>query len=127
VHVIQPTGFTFSPRTLRRSALDYLADAEILEHTSYAAFAEWRHAAGRRLVLLTTKASESAYAARYGTDDILMVGRESAGVPDAVAADAELRVRIPMRAGLRSLNVAVAATLIVGEAKRQTDQFAGLA
>lgn len=127
VHVIQPTGFTFSPRTLRRSALDYLADAEILEHPSYDAFARWRRTAGRRLVLLTTKASESAYAARYGADDILMVGRESAGVPDAVAADAELRVRIPMRAGLRSLNVAVAATLIVGEAKRQTDQFTGLA
>jgi tRNA (cytidine/uridine-2'-O-)-methyltransferase len=126
VHVIQPTGFNFSQRTLRRSALDYLADAAVMEHSSYEAFARWRRDARRRLVLLTTKASESAYAVHYAANDILMVGRESAGVPDAVAADADLLVRIPMRAGLRSLNVAVAASLIVGEAKRQTDQFAGL-
>jgi len=126
VHVIQPTGFNFSQKTLRRSALDYLADAAVMEHPSYEAFSRWRHEAGRRLVLLTTKATESAYAAQYAANDILMVGRESAGVPDAVAADADLLVRIPMRAGLRSLNVAVAASLIVGEAKRQTDQFAGL-
>ena len=126
VHVIQPTGFNFSQRTLRLSALDYLADAAVMEHSSYEAFARWRRDARRRLVLLTTKASESAYAVHYAANDILMVGRESAGVPDAVAADADLLVRIPMRAGLRSLNVAVAASLIVGEAKRQTDQFAGL-
>jgi tRNA (cytidine/uridine-2'-O-)-methyltransferase len=127
VHVIHPTGFSFSARSLRRSALDYLADAEFVEHASYGAFSAWRAAAGRRLVLLTTRATGSAYAARYLADDILMVGRESAGVPAAVAGDAELCVRIPMRPGLRSLNVALAASLIVGEAKRQTDQFAGLA
>ena len=126
VHVIQPTGFNFSQRTLRRSALDYLADAAVMEHSSYEAFARWRRDARRRLVLLTTKASESAYAVHYAANDILMVGRESAGVPDAVAADADLLVRIPMRAGLRSLNVAVAASLIVGEAKRQTDAFEAL-
>ena len=75
-------------------------------------------------MLLTTKADESAYAAAYDADDILMLGRESAGVPDDVAAAADLRVRIPMRAGLRSINVAVAAALVIGEALRQTDGFA---
>lgn len=126
VHIIHPTGFAFSAHTVRRSAMDYLAHAEFIEHASYAAFDAWRRAAGKRLVLLTTKATASAYAARYTGDDILMVGRESAGVPDTVAADADLAIRIPMRHGLRSLNVALAATLILGEAKRQTDQFAGL-
>jgi len=126
VHVIHPTGFAFSPKTLRRGALDYLEQAEFVEHVSYARFTEWRRQAGRRLVLLTTKASVSAYACQYDKEDILMVGRESAGVPDGVAAAADLRVRIPMRPGLRSINVALAATLVLGEALRQTEGFAAL-
>ena len=126
VHVIHPTGFIFSAKTLRRAGLDYLDQANVVEHTGFSAFETWRHAVGRRLVLLTTKASQSAYAADYRADDIIMVGRESAGVPDAVAEICDLRVRIPMRAGLRSINVALAATLIVGEAKRQTDGFENL-
>jgi tRNA (cytidine/uridine-2'-O-)-methyltransferase len=127
LHIIHPTGFAFSPRTLRRGGLDYLEHAAFTEHVTYADFDAWRRAAGKRLVLLTTKAEGSAYAAAYTADDVLMVGRESAGVPPEVAAGAELRVRIPMRDGLRSINVALAAALILGEAKRQTDQFAGLA
>ena len=126
VHIIHPTGFAFSAKTLRRGALDYLDHADYQEHVSYARFDLWRRAAGRRLVLLTTRADESAYAARYGEADILMVGRESAGVPESVAESADLRVRIPMRQGLRSINVALAATLILGEAKRQTDGFRDL-
>jgi tRNA (cytidine/uridine-2'-O-)-methyltransferase len=126
VHIIHPTGFNFSPKMLRRSALDYLECAEFREHASFAVFDESRRAAGRRLVLLRTKTPVSVYAARFGADDILMVGRESAGVPEAVAATADLRLRIPMRPGLRSLNVALAAALVVGEAKRQTDHFEAL-
>jgi tRNA (cytidine/uridine-2'-O-)-methyltransferase len=126
IHVIHPTGFAFTPRTLKRGALDYLDHADYQEHRSYAAFDEWRREAGKRLVLLTTRADASAYAARYRETDILMVGRESAGVPEHVAADAELRVRIPMRDGLRSINVALAATLVLGEAMRQTDGFKDL-
>ena len=126
VHIIHPTGFVFSAATLRRTALDYLEHADFLEHASYAAFDGWRRGAGRRLVLLTTKGAQSAYAVKFEDDDVLMVGRESAGVPDHVAADADLRLRIPMRAGLRSINVALAATLILGEAKRQTDAFRDL-
>ena len=126
LHIIHPTGFAFTGKTLKRSGLDYLDHADFVEHVSYGQFDSWRRAAGRRLVLLTTKATQSAYAVVYHEDDLLMVGRESAGVPDAVAADADLKIRIPMRDGLRSINVALAATLIVGEAKRQTDGFKDL-
>lgn len=126
LHIIHPTGFAFSRQQLKRGGLDYLDHADFTEHDSYTHFDSWRRAAGRRLVLLTTRASESAYAAVYGSNDILMVGRESAGVPEDVAAGADLRVRIPMREGLRSINVAVAAALITGEAMRQTNGFASL-
>jgi tRNA (cytidine/uridine-2'-O-)-methyltransferase len=126
VHIIHPTGFTFSRRELRRGGLDYLDLTEFAEHDSYAHFDRWRRAAGRRLVLLTTRASDSAYAARYAGNDVLMLGRESAGVPAEVAATADIRIRIPMRSGLRSINVAVAAALVLGEAMRQTDAFASL-
>ena len=126
VHVIHPTGFQFSPRSIRRGALDYLEHALFTEHDSYAHFDAWRRAEGRRLVLLTTKSSESVYEAAFSPGDILMLGRESAGVPEDVAADAELRVRIPMRQQMRSLNVAVAGSLVLGEALRQTDAFAAL-
>lgn len=127
VHVIHPTGFAFSPRSLKRGALDYLEHADFEEHINFEAFDAWRREAGRRLVLLTTKASTSVYACTYAPADILMVGRESTGVPENVAEAADLRVRIPMRPGLRSINVAVAASLVLGEALRQTGQFEQLA
>lgn len=127
VHVIHPAGFPISAKSLARAGLDYLDHASLREHDSFEHFDAWRREAGRRLVLLTTKATDSAYAASYQASDILMLGRESAGVPDAVAQRADLRVRIPMRPGLRSINVAVAAALILGEAIRQTDGFTGLA
>lgn len=126
VHIIHPTGFQFSPRSIKRGALDYLEHALFTEHDSYAHFDTWRRDAGRRLALLTTKAATSAYESAYLPDDILMLGRETAGVPEAVAADAELRVRIPMRQDMRSLNVAVAGSLVLGEALRQTNGFAAL-
>jgi tRNA (cytidine/uridine-2'-O-)-methyltransferase len=120
VHIIHPTGFPFSARTVKRGALDYLEHADFTEHDNWQAFESWRATAGRRLVLLTTKSSESAYAAHYRGGDVLLLGRESAGVPDHVAAAADLRVRIPMRAERRSLNVAIAGSLVLGEALRQT-------
>lgn len=126
IHLIHPTGFPFSAKSLARAGLDYVDHASVQEHASWSQFDAWRREAGRRLVLLTTKAETSAYDVAYQPDDILMVGRESAGVPDAVADAADLRIRIPMRAGLRSINVALAATLILGEAKRQTNGFTGL-
>jgi tRNA (cytidine/uridine-2'-O-)-methyltransferase len=123
IHIIHPTGFPFSRRTLKRGALDYLDAAEIIEHDSYAHFLDWSRSAERRLVLLTTKAEQSAYALPYAGRDVLMVGRESIGVPEAVAAGIGHRVRIPMRDGLRSINVALAGALIWGEALRQTGHF----
>lgn len=126
IHIIHPTGFAFSARTLARAGLDYLDHASVIEHDSYAQFDQWRRAMNRRLVLLSTKAKTSAYSVDYQDNDVLMMGRESAGVPNLVAEGADLQVRIPMREGLRSINVALAATLILGEAKRQTDGFTGL-
>ena len=127
IHLIHPTGFAFSPKALARAGLDYVDHASVQEHVSWTAFDAWRQVQGRRLVLLTTKAETLAYAVDFASDDILMVGRESAGVPDAVANACDLRIRIPMRDGLRSINVALAATLVLGEAMRQTQGFAGLA
>ena len=126
LHVIHPTGFPFSRNILRRSGLDYLDQAELIEHDSFSQFEVWRQSEGRRLVLLTTKATQSGYAIQFTSEDVLLVGRESAGVPDSVAERADLKIRIPMRAGLRSINVAVAASLMIGEAKRQTDGFEDL-
>ncbi len=126
LHIIHPTGFPFSQARLKRGGLDYLDHAAFIEHDSYADFDAWRRKTGRRLVLLTTKASDSAYAALYADGDVLMLGRESAGVPEAVSADAEAKIRIPMRDGLRSINVAVAGALVLGEALRQTGHFENL-
>ena len=123
MHIIHPTGFPFSRRALKRGGLDYVEHADFVEHDDFAAFESWREAAGRRLELLTTKAAASAYAGNFEPTDILMVGRESAGVREAVAQRAGLRLRIPMREGLRSLNVATAASLVLGEALRQTGYF----
>lgn len=123
IHIIHPTGFAFSLKALRRGGLDYVDQADFMEHDSFDHFESWRRDSLRRLVLLTTKAAESAYAAAYTASDILMIGRESAGVPQSVADVADLRIRIPMRQGLRSLNMATAASLVLGEALRQTGGF----
>jgi tRNA (cytidine/uridine-2'-O-)-methyltransferase len=126
VHVIHPAGFAITQRNLARSGMDYLDRAQLVEHVSFAAFDDWRKKAGRRLVLLTTKSADSAYEATYKASDILMLGRESAGVPDDIAALADLRVRIPMSPGLRSINVAIAGSMVLGEAMRQTGRFTEL-
>ena len=126
LHIIHPAGFLFSRRELRRSGLDYLDHADFLEHDSFEHFDRWRREAGRRLVLLTTKATENAYTFTYVEGDMIMLGRESAGVPEAVAATADARIRIPMREGMRSINVAIAGALVLGEARRQTNAFASL-
>ena len=120
--LIEPAGFDASDRSLRRAGLDYLAHLALRRHASWEAFEEWRGATAPppRLVLLTTKATTAFTAHAFLPDDILLLGRESAGVPDTVHAAAGARIKIPMRAGLRSLNVAVAAAMITGEALRQT-------
>ena len=117
--LIEPAGFVFSDPKFRRSGMDYLADLAIARHASHARFEAWRRAAGRRLVLLTTKGDADLWDFRFRPGDILMVGRESAGVPDEVAAAADARLRVPIRPPLRSLNVGVAAAIALAEAFRQ--------
>ena len=120
VDVIAPAGFDMSDRALRRAGLDYLAHVEIARHASFADFEAARQRSGSRLLLLTTRAETAYTAFAFQPADTLLLGRESAGVPDAVHATADARLRIPMRPGLRSLNVAVAAAMVLGEALRQT-------
>lgn len=121
VDVIEPCGFPFSTRAFRRAALDYGDQAEIAHHRSWEAFLASRGA--RRLVLLSTRATTPHHAFDFRADDILLLGRETSGVPDEVHAAVDARIRIPMRPGLRSLNVAVAGAIALAEALRQTAQF----
>lgn len=123
VDIIEPVGFDVSDRTLKRSGLDYLERAAIQRHVSWAAFDAWRRGMGARLVLATTRSPLAYPDWPFEASDIVLLGRESAGVPDEVHARADARVAVPMRAGLRSLNVAVAAAMILGEALRQTQMF----
>ena len=117
--IIEPAGFPVSDRHFRRSGMDYLDHVSIERHVSWAAFERWREETGRRLVLLTTRGETSHIQFRFRPGDILMVGRESLGVPDEVRAAADARVTIPVRPGMRSLNVAVSAAIAMGEALRQ--------
>ena len=119
LHIIEPCGFPFSDKGLRRAGLDYLELAEITRHDSWDHFNEWRKGSGKRLVLLTTKAATSYTDFEFRSGDILLAGRESAGVPDALHKCVDARVKIPMQKGARSLNVAVAAAMVLGEAVRQ--------
>jgi tRNA (cytidine/uridine-2'-O-)-methyltransferase len=124
-HIIEPSGFPTTDRTFRRAGMDYLDAVTIVRHRSWDDFADWRGRAGCRLVLFTTAASASYLDFRYQPDDILLFGRESAGVPDAVHDAADARLRIPIREEMRSLNVAVAAAMAAGEALRQTGGMRG--
>lgn len=123
VHIIQPAGFALTDRQLKRAGLDYLSAAEMMDHPGFDTFEAWRRAHDRRLVLLTTRATDTVYTASFHAGDVLLMGRESAGVPPRVAEAADLALRIPMRPNQRSINVAVAASLVLGEALRQTGHF----
>ena len=127
VDLIEPCGFPLDDRRLRRAAMDYLAQVALVRHGSFDAFCRARAEApdGGRLVLLTTGGSTDYRAFRYGPCDTLLAGRESAGVPAAVHELVDARVRIPLRAGLRSINVALACAIVLSEALRQTDGFPG--
>jgi len=120
-HIIEPAGFPTSDRAFRRAGMDYLDAVAIVRHASWRDFEAWRRGKRHRLVLFTTAASVCYLDYRYRADDVLLFGRESAGVPEEVHAAADARLVIPMRPNLRSLNVAVAAAMAAGEALRQTD------
>jgi len=119
VHIIEPCGFPFSDKALRRSGMDYLENAEIRRHLSFVEFEGWRKSAQRRLILLTTKGKTAYSAFAFQAGDILMLGRESAGVPEAVHKAADARLYIPMEKGNRSLNVGVTGAIVLAEGLRQ--------
>ncbi|MFA6968269.1 tRNA (cytidine(34)-2'-O)-methyltransferase [Bosea sp. (in: a-proteobacteria)] len=124
VDIVEPAAFDVSDRHFRRSGMDYLERASVTRHDSFAAFEAWRQGNGRRLILVETDGTIAHVDFTFAADDILMVGRESAGVLPNVYEAADAVVNIPMRAGLRSLNVALAAAIVMGEALRQTGGFA---
>ena len=118
--IIEPAGFPVSDRAFRRAGVDYLDQVDLVRRPSFADYVRELRAERRRLVLLSTKAPLVYTDFAFGPDDTLLVGRESSGAPDEVHAAADARIVIPMRAELRSLNVAIAAAMVLGEALRQT-------
>jgi tRNA (cytidine/uridine-2'-O-)-methyltransferase len=120
VDIIEPCGFLLGDRRLKRAGMDYLNAVELRRHDSWTAFAAARRG---RLVLLTTQASLAYHRFGFRADDTLLLGRETAGVPETVHRAADARLVIPLRRGLRSLNVALAAAMVLGEALRQLEAF----
>lgn len=121
LHLIEPCGFPVDDKRIRRASMDYFDLCRLVRHASWASFRRDRPAG--RLVLLTTQGAVRLPEVRFECSDILLLGRESAGVPDDVHDAADLRIRVPLQAGARSLNVALAATMVLSEALRQTSGF----
>lgn len=118
VHLIEPLGFTWDDRRVRRAAMDYIDHVAVIRHQDFATF---QAAIGvRRLVLFTTKATQSAYQFQYDKDDVLLFGKESAGVPHAIAQVCDAKVKLPIRPEVRSMNLAATAAIALSEAMRQT-------
>ena len=123
IDVIEPCGFPFSDREVRRAAMDYGQMARVARHASWTAFLEERRGAEGRLLLFTTRAAQPFHAFDYRPDDVLLFGRESAGVPDEVHAAADARLVIPLAPGARSLNLTLSAAMALSEGLRQTNGF----
>lgn len=120
VDIIEPAGFDLSDRGLKRAGMDYVERAALKRHASFETFEAWRAGAGGRLVLFSTKATDTYAGFAFRSDDVLLFGRESAGVPETVHQRAEARLIVPMRPGLRSINLAMTVAMVTGEALRQT-------
>lgn len=123
IHIIHPAGFALSDQNFKRAGMDYLSRADLIEHDNWNAFKAWRLERSRRVVALSTSGSERLDGFRFSADDVLLLGREAAGLPDTIKQAADALVRIPIRAGNRSLNVATAASMAVFEALRQTGEL----
>ncbi|KZM49608.1 tRNA (cytidine(34)-2'-O)-methyltransferase [Labrenzia sp. OB1] len=123
VHLIEPAGFPISDSALKRAGMDYLERASMRRHTCFEDFDTWRRDRDRRLILLTTGSDTDYTGFSFSHEDILLMGRESSGAPQEVHQVADARLRIPMAEGMRSINVAVSAGMVLGEALRQTDSF----
>jgi tRNA (cytidine/uridine-2'-O-)-methyltransferase len=122
-HLIGPAGFPTTDRAFRRAGMDYLDQVEVVRHVSWPDFEGWRRDAGARLVLFSTQATTSFLDHAFQAGDVLLFGRESGGVPPEVHAAADARLLVPMRPGLRSINVAVTCAMALSEALRQTSGF----
>lgn len=123
IDIIMPCGFPASDKQLKRAAMDYADAASLTRHASSGAFFAQREAAASRIILLTAHGDTRLPDMRFAANDTLLLGSESAGVPPDVHDRADARIRIPMAAGFRSLNIAVAAGIALGEALRQTGQY----
>lgn len=123
VDIIMPTGFAFSDTKLKRAAMDYGAAADVTRHANYAEFKAICEAEGRRIVLMSSHAATRLPQVSFQSNDVLLMGSESAGVPDEVRDSVPLRVRIPMAPGFRSLNIAVSTGIALSEALRQTGSY----
>ncbi|MGY6567996.1 MAG: tRNA (cytidine(34)-2'-O)-methyltransferase [Salinarimonas sp.] len=123
VDIVEPAGFDVSDRHFRRSGMDYLDRVEIIRHPSWRAFHDWSRMKAHRLVLATVRSSVPYTEFAFAENDAIIMGRESAGAPDYVHEACEARIRIPLAAGTRSLNVAVCAGMMLGEALRQSGGF----
>jgi len=125
LHVIEPCGFPWDEKKIRRAGMDYIDQSQLIRHTSWEAFLTWcgQQALRPRLGLLTTKTKHPYYQFAYTAQDILLLGKESAGVPDSIHEMVDYSVTIPMASHARSLNVVISAAIVLGEALRQTDLF----
>jgi tRNA (cytidine/uridine-2'-O-)-methyltransferase len=123
IHIVHPAGFALTDKNFKRAGMDYLSRADLIEHSDWRAFAAWRAASGRRLIAFSTHGAQPLPSFAFRPDDVLLFGRESAGLPDAVTGSADAVLKIPIVGGNRSLNIASAASIAIFEALRQTGQL----
>ena len=122
-HIIEPAGFPVSDRAFRRAGMDYLDRVRLMRHASWDAFDTWRRRECLRVILFTTRVATPYFDHQFRSTDILLFGRETSGASEKVHAAADVRLVIPMRPGLRSINVAMSCAMVVGEALRQTKEW----
>ena len=123
VDIIEPTGFVFDDKKFRRSAMDYIDHLEYKKHDDWKHFYKWIKENKFRLILMTTKSEDSLYNFEFRSSDILLFGRESAGVPDNIHQIVDHRLTIPMKDGVRSINLSSSVALVLGEGLRQTNRI----
>ena len=123
VDIIEPTGFVFDDKKFRRSAMDYIDHLEYKKHDDWKHFYKWIKENKFRLILMTTKSEDSLYNFEFRSSDILLFGRESAGVPDNIHQIVDHRLTIPMKDGVRSINLSSSVALVLGEGLRQINKL----
>ena len=123
VDIIEPTGFIFDDKKFKRSAMDYIDHIDYKRHLDWECFYEWSQKNKFRLILMTTKTNQSFYKFQFHSSDILLFGRESAGAPDNIHKIVDHRLTIPMKEGVRSINLSSSAALVIGEGLRQINSI----